>query len=249
MKFESKRSMNTQLAERSSAKYAGSVQRGWRLAAKRIFDCGIALCGLVILSPILITVGILVASTTGWPILFRQRRPGRFAKPFTLYKFRTMSCLRDAAGNLLSDSERLTEMGRVLRSTSFDELPQLWNVLRGDLSLVGPRPLLMEYLPRYSAEQARRHEVLPGITGWAQVNGRNALTWKEKFDLDVWYVDHWSIALDVKILFMTALKVVRRDGISQDGHATMMEFCGPVNNQECQVEPSIESQSTTARNR
>jgi lipopolysaccharide/colanic/teichoic acid biosynthesis glycosyltransferase len=162
----------------------------------------------------------------GRQILFRQIRPGRSARPFTLLKFRTMSNKTDRTGKVLPDAKRLTRLGSFMRSTSLDELPQLWNVLRGELSLVGPRPLLMDYLPRYSPEQARRHEVMPGITGWAQVNGRNALTWEEKFALDVWYVDHWSIGLDFKILFMTLLKVVRRDGISQAGHATMTEFRG-----------------------
>jgi lipopolysaccharide/colanic/teichoic acid biosynthesis glycosyltransferase len=162
----------------------------------------------------------------GSPVLFRQIRPGKYGLPFEFIKFRTMSNQRDAAGNLLPDAERLTGLGRFLRATSLDELPQLWNVLRGELSVVGPRPLLMDYLPRYSPEQARRHEVMPGITGWAQVNGRNALTWEEKLKLDVWYVDHWSLGLDIKILSLTIRKVIWRDGISQKGHATMPEFTG-----------------------
>jgi lipopolysaccharide/colanic/teichoic acid biosynthesis glycosyltransferase len=171
-------------------------------------------------------VSVLVLLFMGRPILFRQQRPGRFAKPFMLLKFRTMSQQRDTGGRLLPDAERLTRVGRFLRATSFDELPQLWNVLRGDISLVGPRPLLMEYLPRYSPEQARRHDVMPGITGWAQINGRNALTWEEKFALDTWYVDHWLLWLDLKILFMTGWRVLRHDGISNQDHATMPEFMG-----------------------
>jgi sugar transferase EpsL len=185
-----------------------------------------ALIGLLVAMPLYIGTGLLVWLTMGRPILFRQQRPGRFAKPFLLLKFRTMLDDRDLNGKLLSDGERLTRVGRILRATSLDELPQLWNVLRGDISLVGPRPLLMEYLPRYSAEQARRHDVRPGITGWAQVNGRNGLTWEEKFALDVWYIDHWSLSLDIEILLMTLHKVIRRDGISQAGEATMAEFMG-----------------------
>ena len=162
----------------------------------------------------------------GCPILLRQQRPGRFAKPFRLLKFRTMSEQREASGDLLPDAVRLTRVGRLLRATSLDELPQLWNVFRGDISLVGPRPLLMDYLPRYSPEQARRHDVMPGITGWAQINGRNALTWEEKFALDNWYVNSWSLALDMRILLLTLIHVLKRDGITQAGHATMPEFIG-----------------------
>jgi lipopolysaccharide/colanic/teichoic acid biosynthesis glycosyltransferase len=201
-------------------------QSGWRFWIKTAFDRGAALCGLIILSPVFIAVSVLVWLCMGRPIVFRQQRPGRFAKPFMLLKFRTMSERRDAGGKLLHDTDRLTRFGRLLRATSLDELPQLWNVLRGDLSLVGPRPLLMQYLPRYSPEQARRHEVMPGITGWAQVNGRNALNWEEKFTMDTWYVDHWSLWLDLKILSMTVLRVLRRDGISNQDHATMPEFMG-----------------------
>ena len=160
----------------------------------------------------------------GRPIVFRQQRPGRFAKPFILLKFRTMSDRRDASGRLLPDAERLTRIGRFLRATSLDELPQLWNVLRGDISLVGPRPLLMEHLPRYSPEQGRRHDVMSGITGWAQINGRNALNWAEKFELDKWYVDNWSLGLDLRILLQTFKCVLRRERISSGGHATMPEF-------------------------
>jgi sugar transferase EpsL len=214
---------------RCSKEACHSRQRGRRLAAKKILDRGIALCGLVILAPFLVGMGFVIALTMGWPVFFPQRRPGKFGKPFMLVKFRTMSDCRDTNGDLLPDSARLTRVGRFIRSTSFDEFPQLWNVLSGELSLVGPRPLLMDYLPRYSPEQARRHEVMPGITGWAQVNGRNALTWEEKFTLDVWYVDHWSMLLDLRILGLTLLKVIRRDGINQGGQATMREFTGSEN--------------------
>ncbi len=162
----------------------------------------------------------------GSPVLFTQVRPGYFGRPFKIYKFRTMTDERDTQGNLLPDAERLTRLGRFLRASSLDELPELFNVLRGEMSLVGPRPLLMQYLTRYTPEQARRHAVLPGITGWAQVNGRNALTWEDKFRLDVWYVENWSFWLDIQILWMTAWKVVKREGISQPGHATAEEFMG-----------------------
>lgn len=204
------------------------MQSDWRHRAKRLLDLMVAIFGLVLLSPILLSVAILINLTMGSPIFFRQQRPGHRAKLFTLYKFRTMSGHRDGTGDLLSDSERLTRLGKALRSTSLDELPQLWNVLRGDMSLVGPRPLLPEYLPRYSRDQRRRHEAKPGITGWAQVKGRNALTWDEKFVLDVWYVDHWSLGLDLKILLLTLSKVLKREGISREGHATMPEFMGPA---------------------
>jgi len=201
-------------------------QRGWRFWIKSIFDRSVALCGLVVLSPLFIGVSVLVWLSMGRPIFFRQQRPGRFVKPFWLLKFRTMSDRRGAGGKLLPDADRLTRIGRMLRATSLDELPQLWNVLRGDISLVGPRPLLMQYLPRYSPEQARRHDVMPGITGWAQINGRNALTWEEKFALDSWYVDNWNMILDLRILMLTLVRILRRDGISRAGHATMPEFMG-----------------------
>jgi lipopolysaccharide/colanic/teichoic acid biosynthesis glycosyltransferase len=162
----------------------------------------------------------------GWPVFFKQKRPGLKGHPFLLVKFRTMTDERDETGTLLPDGSRLTSLGRFLRATSLDELPQLWNVLRGELSLVGPRPLLMQYLERYTPEQARRHEVLPGITGWAQINGRNAISWEEKFALDIWYVDNWSLKLDALILVRTFLRVLKRDGISREGHATMPEFLG-----------------------
>ena len=203
-----------------------SRQSGWRFWIKSVFDRSAAVCGLIILSPVFIGTSVLVWLSMGRPILFRQQRPGRFAKPFWLLKFRTLSDRADAGGKLFPDAERLTRVGRLLRATSLDELPQLWNVLRGDISLVGPRPLLMQYLPRYSPEQARRHDVMPGITGWAQINGRNALTWEEKFALDSWYVDNWNMILDLRILMLTLVRILRRDGISRAGHATMPEFMG-----------------------
>jgi len=178
-----------------------------------------------------LVVYILVAIAIGHPVIFCQKRPGLYGMPFNLYKFRTMSNKKDANGNLLPDKQRLKPIGVFLRNASFDELPELWNVLKGDMSLVGPRPLLMQYLQRYTPEQARRHEVKPGITGWAQVNGRNALGWEEKFKLDVWYVDRVSFGLDMKILWLTLIKVIKREGISQAGHATMQEFMGKPNDQ------------------
>lgn len=193
---------------------------------KRLIDFFVAFIGLIILSPLLILIALLVRVNMGAPVLFRQVRPGLHSRPFILYKFRTMRDLRDDEGRLLPDEMRLTRLGRILRSTSLDELPELFNVLKGEMSLVGPRPLLMEYLNRYTPEQARRHEVKPGITGWAQVNGRNAITWEEKFKLDVWYVDNWNLGLDLKILGMTFIKVLKREGISAGGHATMPEFRG-----------------------
>jgi lipopolysaccharide/colanic/teichoic acid biosynthesis glycosyltransferase len=193
---------------------------------KRLFDIIVACLVLVLIWPIILVIAALVRTQNGAPILFCQLRPGLEGKPFKLYKFRTMTDARDDDGNLLPDSERLTRFGRFLRKTSLDELPELWNVLKGDMSLVGPRPLLMQYLDRYTPEQARRHEVKPGMTGWAQVNGRNALTWEEKFKLDVWYVDHQSFWLDMKICLLTFIKIVRRQGISQEGHATMPFFMG-----------------------
>jgi sugar transferase EpsL len=193
---------------------------------KRAIDVVFANCGLVVLGPVFVMLILLVRLSIGSPVFFRQQRPGLKGAPFLLYKFRTMTDARDAQDRLLPDSERLTSVGRFLRSTSLDELPELWNVLKGDMSLVGPRPLLMQYLDRYTPEQMRRHEVKPGITGWAQINGRNALTWEEKFAHDVWYVDHASFWLDVKILTLTVGKIFRREGISQPGHATAQEFLG-----------------------
>ncbi len=194
--------------------------------SKRILDLCITLPGLILVSPILGASALLVRLKLGRPVIFCQVRPGYRARPFPVYKFRTMIDKRDAHGNLLPDEDRLTTLGRFLRSTSLDELPELFNVLRGEMSLVGPRPLFSHYLQRYSPEQARRHEVMPGITGWAQINGRNALAWEDKFRLDVWYVDHWSFWLDVKILLITLLKVIKREGISQPGYATAEEFLG-----------------------
>lgn len=199
---------------------------------KRLMDILGSFFGLVLLSPVLIVVSILVRLKLGSPILFQQVRPGLGGKPFNMMKFRTMTDERDASGELLSDDVRLTKFGSFLRSTSLDELPELINVLKGDMSLVGPRPLLMEYLPLYSEHQYRRHEVRPGITGWAQINGRNALSWDEKFELDVWYVENRSLWLDIKILFLTVLKVVKRDGISHGGEATMPKFTGSDDSKE-----------------
>ena len=194
--------------------------------SKRLFDLLVSAIGLVVLSPLLLIVALLVVAFHGRPLLFRQVRPGYRGKPFAIYKFRTMTNRIGPDDRLLPDAERLTDLGRFLRSTSLDDLPQLWNILRGEMSLVGPRPLLLQYLERYTPEQMRRHDVLPGVTGWAQVNGRNCLNWEEKFRLDVWYVDHWSFGLDLKILFLTVWKVIKREGISQPGHATMEEFMG-----------------------
>ena len=196
----------------------------YRRQGKRTLDLLLTLPALIVLSPLLVVLGMLVRFKLGTPVLFRQRRPGMNARLFTLLKFRTMTDARDAQGALLSDAERLTPFGRFLRSTSLDELPELWNVLRGEMSWVGPRPLLMQYLDRYTAEQARRHEVHPGITGWAQVNGRNALTWEQKFAFDVWYVDHVSFALDLKIMALTVWMIITRKGINEAGQATAQEF-------------------------
>lgn len=193
---------------------------------KRIFDFLFALVVLAVLWPILFLVAWLIYRKLGSPVLFRQVRPGLCGQPFEMVKFRTMRDAFDETGNLLPDSERITPFGSFLRSTSLDELPEFWNVLKGDMSLVGPRPLLMEYLPLYSPEQYRRHEARPGVTGWAQINGRNALSWDEKFKLDVWYVDNHSLWLDLKIIFLTVKKVLVRDGISADGEATMSKFEG-----------------------
>jgi len=193
---------------------------------KRAFDLMVSLLVLTIGSPILLLLFLLVWIFLGWPVLFSQARPGLRGRIFKLYKFRSMRDLRDADGSLLPDEQRLTPFGRFLRSSSLDELPELVNVLKGEMSLVGPRPLLIAYLERYTLEQARRHEVLPGITGWAQVNGRNALTWEEKFTLDVWYVDHRTFCLDIRILFMTLFKVFKREAINTPGSATSPEFMG-----------------------
>ncbi len=196
---------------------------------KRLIDFSASLIGIIILSPIFIITALLVRVKLGKYILFKQERPGLNGVPFYVYKFRTMNDKRDSFGDLLPDSVRLTSFGQTLRKYSLDELPQLFNVLKGDISLVGPRPLLMDYLVLYTPEQARRHLVRPGITGWAQVNGRNAISWEEKFKLDVWYVDNQSLWLDVKILMMTVLKVLKSEGISQQGHATIEKFSGKKN--------------------
>jgi len=193
---------------------------------KRLFDLIISMLLLILLSPVVLVIALLVHVKLGRPVLFNQERPGRHGKLFRLYKFRTMRDAKHSAGNPLPDEERLTGFGRFLRASSLDELPELVNVLKGEMSLVGPRPLLVAYLERYTPEQARRHEVLPGITGWAQVNGRNALSWEDKFKLDVWYVDHQSLWLDIKILFLTLWKAIKREGISAPGSATMPEFMG-----------------------
>ncbi len=193
---------------------------------KRALDLVLTIPALIVLSPLLGLIALAVRTLIGPPILFRQQRPGLRARAFTIYKFRTMTDARDAQGDLLPDEQRLTPFGRFLRSTSLDELPELLNVLKGDMSLAGPRPLLMRYLDRYTPEQMRRHEVQPGITGWAQVNGRNAITWEQKFAMDVWYVDNWSLWLDLRIIGLTAWKVLKREGISQPGQATMEEFMG-----------------------
>ena len=193
---------------------------------KRQFDLVVAISAIIILSPLLLVLSAGAWLIIGRPILFIQSRPGLGGRPFNLYKFRTMTDARDEKGNRLPDAERLTPLGRFLRSTSLDELPELINILKGDMSIVGPRPLLMQYLDRYTPEQARRHAVKPGLTGWAQINGRNAISWEEKFRLDVWYVDNQTILLDLKIFFMTILQVIQRKGVSAEGHATMPEFLG-----------------------
>lgn len=193
---------------------------------KRLLDMIITLTVLVLLSPVFLIIGIMVAFWHGFPIFFKQDRPGYQGKIFTIYKFRTMRNLTDSKGMPLPDAQRLTKFGRFLRASSLDELPELINVLKGEMSLVGPRPLLVTYLPRYNPTQFRRHEVLPGITGWAQIHGRNAITWQEKFDLDVWYVDNWSLWLDLKTIALSIVKVLSREGISQPGQATAEPFMG-----------------------
>lgn len=194
--------------------------------AKRIFDLLLAVILGLIFLPVFILLALIIRLVLGSPVIFKQQRPGKGFQPFYIYKFRSMNNRKNSLGELLPDVDRLTKFGKCLRSTSLDELPGLWNVLKGDMSFVGPRPLLMEYIPLYNAEQARRHDVRPGITGWAQVNGRNAISWEEKFKLDVWYVDHQSIRLDVKILILTIKKVILREGISAEGESTMPKFTG-----------------------
>ena len=210
----------------------------YRHIGKHLLDFSTTLIVLILVSPVLLIVLVISHSKHGTPVIFVQRRPGYKGRPFNLYKFRTMTDARDADGNLLPDAERLTKFGHFLRRSSLDELPELFNVLKGDMSLVGPRPLLMHYLELYTPEQARRHEVRPGITGWAQINGRNAVSWEEKFRLDVWYVDNVSLWLDLKILLLTVWKVVKREGISQAGYATMPEFLG-VPASTVETEPKV----------
>ncbi len=205
-------------------KNAGNKKLGQ--IVKRIFDFTASLCGLILLSPILIVVALLIRLNLGSPIFFTQDRVGKNNKVFKMIKFRSMKDGVDNDGNLLPDEMRLTKFGKILRSTSLDELPELINVLKGDMSLIGPRPLLVDYLPLYNEDQIRRHNVLPGLTGWAQINGRNSLSWNEKFNLDIWYVDNWSLTLDIKIFFLTIYKVFKREGISQDGNVTMERFNG-----------------------
>lgn len=199
---------------------------------KRLFDIAASAFGLLLFAPIILIIAWQVRRKLGSPVFFRQTRPGMHGKPFEMIKFRTMKDAVDTVGNPLPDSERMSPFGQFLRSASLDELPELWNVLKGEMSLVGPRPLLMEYLPLYSKEQFRRHEERPGITGWAQVNGRNAISWEDKFKLDVWYVDNRSLWLDIKILFLTVKKVLVRDGISGEGEVTMSRFTGSDHNEE-----------------
>jgi sugar transferase EpsL len=193
---------------------------------KRLLDVSATTIGLILLAPLFLLIAITIRLTMGSPVLLRQLRLGYNCRPFVLVKFRTMSDDRDLCGNLLPDNQRLTAIGRLMRRLSLDEFPQLWNVLKGEMSLVGPRPLFLKYVDLYTPEQRRRHEVRPGITGWAQVNGRNAVSWEEKFDLDVWYVDHWNLFLDARILLNTLWQVFKGRGISQEGHVTMPEFTG-----------------------
>ena len=204
-------------------------QSGWRLAIKRSVDIVGAAGGLLVLAPVAVLGALAVRYSMGSPVLFKQQRPGRNSRPFVLFKFRTMLNTVDADGRPLSDDARLTKTGQVLRSLSLDELPQLWNVLRGEMSFVGPRPLLMQYLARYTPRQARRNDVLPGITGWAQVHGRNTVTHEQKFEMDVWYVENWSLRLDAQVLWLTLSTLLRRSGISAPQHATMPEFMGSSN--------------------
>ncbi|WP_300902911.1 sugar transferase [uncultured Clostridium sp.] len=196
------------------------------LIIKRLFDIVCALSGLIILSPVLIICALIIRVNLGSPIFFRQKRIGKDNKEFEMIKFRSMKDAFDKNGNALPDEERMTKLGKVLRSLSLDELPELINILKGDMSLIGPRPLLVQYLPLYNERQIKRHDITPGLTGWAQINGRNSLSWSEKFELDVWYVENWSLGLDIKIFFMTFYKVLKREGISQEGQATMEFFNG-----------------------
>ena len=201
----------------------------YKQLGKRLFDITSSVCALVILSPLLLVIAVLIRINLGTPVIFSQERPGLNEKIFRLYKFRTMTSKKDKDGNLLPDAQRMTKFGKILRSTSLDELPELWNIIKGNMSVVGPRPLLVQYLPLYSKEQARRHDVRPGLTGLAQVNGRNAITWQEKFKLDCWYVDNVSFKLDMQIIINTLAKVLKQDGISSDTSATMEFFVGNDN--------------------
>jgi len=211
--------------------YLRSCSRSSNLpVSKRVIDLIVSMIMIIICAPLFLLIAVMVRVKIGRPIFFIQKRPGLHGRPFILYKFRTMTEARDEGGTLLPDAERLTPFGRFLRSTSLDELPELINVLKGEMSLIGPRPLLMEYLGRYTPEQMRRHEARPGITGWAQINGRNALSWEERFELDVWYVDNHSLWLDIRILFMTIWTVLRRVGVNQEGQATMSKFMGKEGN-------------------
>jgi sugar transferase EpsL len=228
MKLKERRRRTRQVQNRRQLKVRTKYRGGESMypVVKRCIDIVVAGLGLIVLSPILVVITVVIWIQMGWPIMFHQMRPGLNGQVFRMYKFRTMSNKRDEEGNLLPDEQRLTSLGKFLRKTSLDELPELFNVLKGDMSLVGPRPLLMQYLERYTPEQARRHEVKPGITGWAQVNGRNAISWEDKFELDVWYIDNQSLWLDFKILLKTVVKVFKREGISAEGEATMPEFMG-----------------------
>jgi sugar transferase EpsL len=222
---EEKDNTETRKTPRSEARKRLRAERR-ELQVKRVVDVAVAGAALVLLAPVMAAVDLAIWICDGRPVLFRQRRPGYRGEPFMLLKFRTMREARDERGRPQGDGERLTELGRWLRELSLDELPQLWNVLRGEMSLVGPRPLLMEYLGRYSKEEMRRHEAKPGITGWAQIHGRNATSWRERFALDVWYVEHCSLALDARILLSTPWRILSRNGIARRGHATMPEFLG-----------------------
>ena len=205
------------------------------LFGKRIVDLFLTIPALILFSPVIAIIALFVKFKLGGSIFFKQQRPGRNGVPFTIYKFRTMTDTRYSDGTLRPDAERLTKFGSLLRSTSLDELPELFNILKGDMSLVGPRPLLMQYLTRYTLEQARRHDVRPGITGWAQINGRNAITWEKRFEFDLWYIDHCTLWLDIKIILLTVYKVIKREGISEEGMSTMSEFLGtktPVQHDE-----------------
>jgi lipopolysaccharide/colanic/teichoic acid biosynthesis glycosyltransferase len=221
--------MNSEVAStKSFSKYSQLV--------KAVLDRLVASIALAVFSPVILMVAIAIYIRMGRPIFFCQPRPGKNGRVFNFYKFRTMTSDCDADGNLLPTEQRLIPLGQFFRKTSLDELPQLWNVLKGDMSFVGPRPLLVKYLDRYTPEQARRHEVMPGITGWAQVNGRNAISWDAKFKLDVWYVDNWTLWLDLKILFLTVLKVLKRDGINREGYATAPEFTGLLDDRQTSSE-------------